>query len=681
MKAMAVNAAARWTLPLLVLVFAVLPVKAQSGTTAYELGIDPVPPRLLQSVKSAMPGGDYVAAASAASGANTDPAAVESRQSAGAVDLSGMLPEPGYQGRLGSCGAWATAYALKSYQENYERRWGTEDESHVFSPSFLYNLFSNGQDRGSHFPGLFALLENKGCATLNTMPYTENVAKLPSREALDEGKQYRIASYSRLDPENIEAIKTVVSERQPVVFGAMLYQDFLDYRGGVYRRKTSARYGGHGMLLIGYDDSLQAFKFINSWGTGWGEDGYGWMHYDTFQETVFEAYTVQDIVETITDTPEAPSEISASQGSFVDRVEVSWGRTGSPAYFEVYRSDNERGGFEKLAAVRGTVYRDEDALPGVHYLYAVKSIFVSAGGESAESALSSVMEGWKAVEDAPPGVPQNLRAEKRPRAVLLRWDPVDGAESYRVYRFSPEREDYFVIGSTLDPGYDDTTIDELIPEESSAHYVVSAANPAGESRATEALTVDITMDGAQRLPAPERLVVQKIPGYRNPLLRWSRVRDALSYQVERYYEDSADWRIVDSVYMNQWELKDGREIAIYRVRARRRTIGGYPSAPVTAGEFSVKAGAFADEAYRGEWIRDKEEGRSYTSRDDSPVRPEQRTAYRGGWYEAELFDFEKILSFYEEARRAEEEAFRAFKDEEQEAFQEFLDKEKNFGDQ
>ncbi len=671
MYVMAAKAARRRMLSLCILIFAVFPADAQSGEAAYELGLDPISPRLLQSVKSAMPRGDYVAAASTA---------VKSRQSDVTIDFSDMLPEPGYQGRLGSCGAWAAAYALKSFQENYERRWGTEKEGHVFSPSFLYNLFSNGQDRGSHFPGLFALLKNKGCATLKTMPYTENVAKLPSREALDEGKQYRIASYSRLDPKNIESIKTVLSERQPVVFGAMLYQDFIDYRGGVYLRGTSARYGGHGMLLVGYDDSLQAFKFINSWGPGWGEEGYGWMHYDTFAETVFEAYKVQDIVETITDIAEAPIRPDASQGSFIERVEVSWRQAGSPAYFEVYRSDNERGGFEKRAAVRGPLYRDEQALPGVHYLYAVKSIFVSAAGEIEESPFSSVVEGWRAEEEAPPGVPQKLRAEKRPRAVLLRWDPVDGAETYRVYRFSPENEDYFLIGTTLDSGYDDSKIDELIPEESSAHYVVSAVNSAGESRATEALTVDITMDGAQRLPAPERLVVQEIPGYRNPLLRWSRVRDALSYQVERYYEESDNWRTVDSVYMNQWELKDADEIAAYRVRARRRSIGGYPSVPVTAGDLSVKAGAFADEAYRGEQIKE-EEGRSYTSRDDTPLGPNQRTAYQGSWYERELFDFEKILAFYEEARRAEEKAFRTFKDKEQKAFQEFLDKEKNFGDQ
>ena len=37
----------------------------------------------------------------------------------------------------------------------------------------------------------------------------------------------------------------------------------------------------HSILLVGWDDSKGAWKIKNSWGTGWGYGGYGWIKYGT----------------------------------------------------------------------------------------------------------------------------------------------------------------------------------------------------------------------------------------------------------------------------------------------------------------------------------------------------------------------------------------------------------------
>jgi hypothetical protein len=42
--------------------------------------------------------------------------------------------------------------------------------------------------------------------------------------------------------------------------------------------------GGHAVCLCGYDDSERAFKFRNSWGTTYGNNGYGYISYDLFNE-------------------------------------------------------------------------------------------------------------------------------------------------------------------------------------------------------------------------------------------------------------------------------------------------------------------------------------------------------------------------------------------------------------
>jgi C1A family cysteine protease len=38
--------------------------------------------------------------------------------------------------------------------------------------------------------------------------------------------------------------------------------------------------GGHAVLAVGYDDSQNWFIIRNSWGTGWGMQGYFTLPYD-----------------------------------------------------------------------------------------------------------------------------------------------------------------------------------------------------------------------------------------------------------------------------------------------------------------------------------------------------------------------------------------------------------------
>ena len=46
--------------------------------------------------------------------------------------------------------------------------------------------------------------------------------------------------------------------------------------------------GGHAVVAVGYDDAkvingvAGAIKIRNSWGTGWGAAGYGWLPYRYF---------------------------------------------------------------------------------------------------------------------------------------------------------------------------------------------------------------------------------------------------------------------------------------------------------------------------------------------------------------------------------------------------------------
>ena len=45
-------------------------------------------------------------------------------------------------------------------------------------------------------------------------------------------------------------------------------------------KKNERCFGGHCILLMGYDDNLRQFKFQNSWGTNVGVKGYFTLPYE-----------------------------------------------------------------------------------------------------------------------------------------------------------------------------------------------------------------------------------------------------------------------------------------------------------------------------------------------------------------------------------------------------------------
>jgi len=47
----------------------------------------------------------------------------------------------------------------------------------------------------------------------------------------------------------------------------------------IYRNPDNQPSDGHCIVIVGYDDTKNAWLIRNSWGTGWGTDGYGWFGY------------------------------------------------------------------------------------------------------------------------------------------------------------------------------------------------------------------------------------------------------------------------------------------------------------------------------------------------------------------------------------------------------------------
>lgn len=206
-----------------------------------------------------------------------------------AHDLSEFLPPVDSQGNQGSCVAWATGYYMKSFQENYENQVNGEVGADVMlSPSFIFNQIKIQPCSGSQIADALELLKLSGTPQWNIMPYNENDCSLqPTDLQRFLAEENRIESYFYLNGEILlEQTKAFLLQNKPVVIAIAIDRNYFGAKeeGVAVYRKFKKVDGAHAMLVVGYDDAMNAFKVVNSWGQQWGNQGFVWIDYKAFEE-------------------------------------------------------------------------------------------------------------------------------------------------------------------------------------------------------------------------------------------------------------------------------------------------------------------------------------------------------------------------------------------------------------
>jgi hypothetical protein len=221
------------------------------------------------------------------------------------VDLSAMLPPVINQGRQSSCVGFTLAYYLRTYQEAVENNRVPHEDRHIFSPAFIYNQRNGGcsRDVGMTFWDGLTIIQNKGTATLATMPYEPNDScSQPSAEASAEALTYRIEGYQAVfvgkGRADLASMKNQLAQGQPVALAVPIYSEFFRVSYGRpvidLPQPGSTFYGGHAILVVGYDEARRTFKVVNSWGTYWAEGGFGYLTYDFVRQEAWEAWIILD---------------------------------------------------------------------------------------------------------------------------------------------------------------------------------------------------------------------------------------------------------------------------------------------------------------------------------------------------------------------------------------------------
>lgn len=199
------------------------------------------------------------------------------------IDLRPGCPTVYDQGELGSC----TANAIGGAFEFELIRQQLPD----VAPSRLFIYYNErviegdvSQDNGAQIRDGMSSIAKLGVCSEKEWPYDISAfATKPIAECYEDAMNNKAIQYLSLQ-QDLNHLKACLADGFPFVLGISVYESFesaeVAQTGIVPMPDPSEQcIGGHAVMAVGYDDSKSAFLIRNSWGSGWGLEGYFYLPY------------------------------------------------------------------------------------------------------------------------------------------------------------------------------------------------------------------------------------------------------------------------------------------------------------------------------------------------------------------------------------------------------------------
>lgn len=135
----------------------------------------------------------------------------------------------------------------------------------LFPEATMLHMQLNGVARESRYP-----YQAKDRGSCGKPPYSYRV---------------KIWGWAGIGYASVQQIKNALCQYGPLATAMEVTELFQSYESGVFQEKPRSRYGpipatNHVVMIVGWDDSKGAWRVRNSWGSGWGENGYAWVKYN-----------------------------------------------------------------------------------------------------------------------------------------------------------------------------------------------------------------------------------------------------------------------------------------------------------------------------------------------------------------------------------------------------------------
>lgn len=211
------------------------------------------------------------------------------------------------------------------------------------------------------------------------------------------------------------------------------------------------------------------------------------------------------------------------------KTKLTWNEITGAAKYRVYRSTKIDGTYTLMKTTTSTSYVNTSATAGTQYYYKVRAI--TAGGTA--GLYCEPVAGICKCERPVISVSNDAKTGK----IIISWNTVSGAVSYRVYRADYKESAYKLIRTVTGTSYTDSSANATKKYYYKVVAVAKNSNANSDYSKYKARTCD--------LPAP--IVTASLTASGKPTLSWGAVNNAVSYKVYRATSKNGTYKLMKTV--------------------------------------------------------------------------------------------------------------------------------------
>lgn len=222
----------------------------------------------------------------------------------------------------------------------------------------------------------------------------------------------------------------------------------------------------------------------------------------------------------------AVPEVSAENVASTGKIKISWDKICGAAQYEVYRSASKNGKYVKRMTVTGKRYINTSAKAGEKYYYKVRAV-------NSEGTTGKFSEVVSAVCRLPQPVIKFSNVADTGK-VKVKWEEIDGAAKYSVYRADSKTGKYKKLVTTKNTSY----IDGSAKAGTTYYYKVKAIF-SDNSDANSAMS-----EIKSRCCDMARPVVKIMLSGGEPKISWAKIDGAKDYEIYRATGSTGTYKLL-----------------------------------------------------------------------------------------------------------------------------------------